>query len=35
VTARLFDLAGRKLGRNRTTRVDVKRPGTAEAFTAG
>ncbi|MCX5355734.1 discoidin domain-containing protein [Streptomyces mirabilis] len=35
VTARLFDLTGRPLGRSRSARVDVKRSGTTEAFTAG
>ncbi|MFB6784979.1 discoidin domain-containing protein [Streptomyces sp. NPDC056352] len=35
VTAGLFDLSGRQLGRNRTARVDVARATTTKAFTAG
>ncbi|MEV6765922.1 discoidin domain-containing protein [Streptomyces sp. NPDC051105] len=35
VTARLYDLAGRQLGRSRTARVDVAPAATTEAFTAG
>ncbi|MDX3088573.1 discoidin domain-containing protein [Streptomyces sp. ME02-6978a] len=35
VTARLYDLSGRELGRRRTARLDVPRADTAKAFTAG
>ncbi|MGW3442594.1 discoidin domain-containing protein [Streptomyces sp. NPDC001076] len=35
VTARLYDLSGRRLGNGRTAKVDVARAATAEAFTAG
>ncbi|WP_328885697.1 discoidin domain-containing protein [Streptomyces sp. NBC_00316] len=34
VTARLYDLSGRQLGKGRSTRVDVARAGTTKAFTA-
>ncbi|MCP9999374.1 discoidin domain-containing protein [Streptomyces werraensis] len=34
VTAELFDLAGRRLGATRRTRLDVARSATAEAFTS-
>jgi hypothetical protein len=35
VTARLYDLTGRQVGTSRTTRLDVARAATAEAFAAG
>lgn len=35
VTARLYDLSGRELGRSRTARVDVARATTTGAFQAG
>ncbi|MFJ5265307.1 discoidin domain-containing protein [Streptomyces sp. NPDC088387] len=34
VTARLYDLTGRQVGRSRSTRLDVARSAKAEAFTA-
>ncbi|MBV2353917.1 discoidin domain-containing protein [Streptomyces sp. J2-1] len=35
VTARLYDLSGKELGKARTAKVDVERATTAKAFTAG
>jgi hypothetical protein len=35
VTARLYDLSGRRLGGSRSTRVDLAPSATAQAFTAG